>query len=360
MSRPAFSLAHLVLGVALAACGAASESPTEAKLTDPTACAGRMDTARVPISDLGAGCYLGVQGGLYPNGSNTMPAAHRTAGLAAAAKIRLLDTEGRPSASGRVVLLSIGMSNTTQEFCSDGGLPGSCQSTSFVSMATTDPAVNHTTLALVNGASGGKAADSWTSPTLPDYDRIRTTWLAPLGLSEKQVQVAWVKVANAQPRTSLPDTAADAYRLVRQLGQIARALKVRYPNLQQVFFTSRIYAGYATSTLNPEPYAYESGFAVKWAIEAQIAQMAGRAADARAGTLRYDDGTAPWLAWGPYPWAAGTRARSDGLTWVASDFANDGTHPASTARQKVGAMLLDVFKSSAEMQCWFLAGRRCD
>ena len=358
-AHPALVLA-VVVALTLAACSRSPASPTEGGLTEAAACAGRMDTARVPLSDLGTGCYLGFQGGLYPNASNTMPAAHRSAGLAAAARIRPLDTEGRPSATGRIVLLSIGMSNTTQEFCSDGGLPGSCQPTSFVAQATADPAVNHTTLALVNGASGGKVADAWTSPSLPDYDRIRTSWLAPLGLSERQVQIAWVKVANAQPRTSLPDTAADAYRLVRQLGQIARALKVRYPNLQQVFLTSRLYAGYATSTLNPEPYAYESGFAVKWAVEAQIAEMSGRAADARAGTLRYDDGTAPWIAWGPYPWAAGTRARSDGLTWVASDFAADGTHPASAARQKVGAMLLGAFKSSAETECWFLAGRRCD
>src|SRR5215204_915676 len=273
-SMPRFAFVFSIFGVAVVACGGSS-SPTASELTDPAACAGRMDTARVPLSDLRTGCYLGFQGGLYPNGSDSMPLAHRAAGLAAAARIRPLDAEGRPSASGRIALLSIGMSNTTQEFCSDGGLPGSCQTTSFVAQAMADPAVNHTTLVLVNGAAGGRTADAWTSPALADYERIRTSWLAPLGLSERQVQVAWVKVANAQPRRSLPDTAADAYLLVRQLCAIARALKSRYPNLQQVFFTSRIYAGYATSSLNPEPYAYESGFAVKWVVEAQIAEMAG-------------------------------------------------------------------------------------
>ena len=198
------------------------------------------------------------------------------------------------------------------------------------------------------------------SPTAPEYTRIRDTWLAPLGLTEKQVQIAWVKSANAQPRIALPDTNADAYQLKKQLAQIARTLKVRYPNLQQVYFTSRIYAGYATSLLNPEPYAYETAFGVKWAIEAQIQEMSTGVADASTGSLNYNNGTAPWLAWGPYPWAAGTKARSDGLSWQRSDFnTSDYTHPGTPARQKVGAMLIDRLKAEPAAQCWFLAGRTC-
>lgn len=350
------------LGIAYVAssCGGGPAAATAPDTNSTTSCAGKTDTTKVPINDQRAGCYLSFQGGLYPNGSDSLPAAHLAAGLAAAAQIQPLDVNGLPSPNGKYVLVSIGMSNTTQEFCSDGGQPGSCQSMSFMGQAAADPAVNHSTLVIVNGAAGGKSAQFWTSPTLPDYDRVRSTWLTPLGLSEKQVQIAWVKVANPQPTRSLPDTSADAYQLEQQIGQIARALKMRYPNLRQVFLTSRIYAGYATSALNPEPYAYESGFGVKWAIESQIAELAGRPTDLRAGTLRYDNGTAPWIAWGPYPWTAGTRARSDGLTWVLSDFnPSDGTHPATGARQKVGAMLVAFFESSPETQCWFLAGRSC-
>ena len=33
----------------------------------------------IPINDLGPGTYLGVQGGLYPGGSNEIPVAHRAA-----------------------------------------------------------------------------------------------------------------------------------------------------------------------------------------------------------------------------------------------------------------------------------------
>jgi hypothetical protein len=92
----------------------------------------------------------------------------------------------------------------------------------------------------------------------------------------------------------------------------------------------------------------------------QIREMIGAPADPRAGSLRYDDGTAPWLAWGPYPWAAGTHARSDGLMWVAGDFnASDANHPASSARQKVGAKLLALFRASPATRCWILSGRAC-
>ena len=98
---------------------------------------------------------------------------------------------------------------------------------------------------------------------------------------------------------------------------------------------------------------------MKWAIESQIVQMAGSPADVVAGDLRYDTGVAPWMGWGPYLWAAGTHTRLDGLTWVASDFGGDGTHPSSGGAQKVATMLLTFFKTSPATRCWFLAGETC-
>src|SRR5688572_33040312 len=66
------------------------------------------DTAMIALPDLGARTYRGFTGGLYPNGSNQVPAAHATRGLAQARLVRPLDTQGRPSATGKYVLLSIG------------------------------------------------------------------------------------------------------------------------------------------------------------------------------------------------------------------------------------------------------------
>ena len=314
-----------------------------------------------PLPELTSGTYKGFAGGLYPGGSNLEPPAHRAAGLARAQAIVPRDTAGNPTPSGKVVLLSIGMSNTTQEFCAGGSTTTSCSAWSFMGQAAADTALNDDTLVIVNGARGGQTAQTWDAATDANYDSVRLNRLGPLGLTERQVQVAWVKAADAGPVDSLPDPQADAYLLETHLGNIVRALRARYPNLQIVFLSSRIYAGYATTTLNPEPFAYESGFAVKWLVQGQIDQMAtgGTVTDARAGNLNYDTG-APWIAWGPYLWGNGTRPRlSDGLTWEPTDFAPDGTHPAQSGQQKVGALLLAFFKTSAFARCWFVNGGTC-
>lgn len=322
----------------------------------PTSAA-KPDTLRVPLTDLGTATYRGFQGGLYPDGSNTMPAAHAALGTTFARSIRPLNAAGQSDPNGKIVLLSVGMSNTTQEFCGAG--PTACQSVSFVGQALADPAVDRAHLVLVDGAQGGMVIVNWDQPTDPTYTTVRDQRLAALGVTEAQVQAVWLKQATPGPTTPLPDANADAYTIVAGLGNLVRTLKVRYPNLQIVFLSSRIYAGYAQpGTLNPEPFAYETGFAVKWLIEAQIRQGATGPADARAGDLR-PGVTAPWLAWGPYLWADGRTPRADGLVWLSEDYQSDFTHPNTTARQKVGAMLLAFMKTSTHASCWFLAGRTC-
>ncbi len=307
---------------------------------------------RTPINDLATGLYLNqFQGGLYPNGSDQPPPTHRAAGLDRVQSIIPLDTEGQPSSDGKYVLLSIGMSNTTQEFCSQSSAPP-CDPWTFMGQSAVRADVNHHTLVIVNGAKGGQAAAAWDSPDEFNYDRIRDTRLAPLGLTEAQVQAVWVKVANPGPTVSLPDDNSDAYMLVEQMGNIARALRVRYPNVRIVFLSSRIYAGYASTGLNPEPFAYESAFAVKWLIEAQINQMTGRDVDPRAGDLNYTT-VAPWLAWGPYLWADGLIPRSDGLVWQCSNMQSDGTHPSTSGEHKVGTSLLRFMLNSPFAAPWF-------
>ncbi len=344
MSRLTLRLAVFLVVAALAACGSTDPSPGS--------------TGRA-LSDLGPGDYLGrFEGGLYPGGLNTMPFMHDSVGRVRAGRIQPRGVNGAPSANGKYVLLSVGMSNTTQEWC--GVQTSPCNAWTFSARAAADGAVNHGTLVIANGAKGSETATAWDAPSDPNYDRVRDQVLAPLGLTEAQVQAVWLKEANPGPTTSLPSASADAYALETSLAAIARALKSRYPNLQIVFLSSRIYAGYASVQLNPEPFAYETGFSVKWLIEAQIAQMAngGTVVDPRAGSLNYDT-VAPWLAWGPYLWADGENPRGDGLTWSPGDFQSDGTHPSTSGETKVANLLLGFFKTSSHASCWFLAGGIC-
>ena len=307
---------------------------------------------RTPLSDLESDLYLGIyEGGLYPGGANAPPQPHGAEGLARARNMQPLDTQGNVSGGGKIVFLSIGMSNTTQEFCSQNSFEP-CNSWTLMGQAADHPQVNHDTLAIVNGAIGGQAAASWDSPNDSNYARVLNDQLTPKGLTEAQVQVVWVKQANPGPSVSLPDANADAFVLMGFLGDIARAVRVRYPNVKILFLSNRIYAGYATTQLNPEPYAYETGFSIKWLIEGQVNQMAGGSPDPVAGDLDYVT-VAPWLAWGPDLWADGLTARSDGLVWRCSDLEQDGTHPAMSAEHKVATLLLRFMLESPFSTPWF-------
>jgi hypothetical protein len=337
-----------------------------AALASVTACLGNTglesappnDSIPVPITELIAGDYFGYPGGLY-DGANTPPAVHATEGAARAAAIAPRNTTGDPDAGGRYVLLSIGPTNAALAFCSASGYPP-CDDSSFIGQAARDPLVNQTTLAIVNGAAPGQFADAWETATAANYDRIRDSVLVPAGLSEQQVEIVWLNAYDTGPTTSLPASGADARILEARLGSIVRALKARYPNLTMLFLSSRVWGGYAVTTVNPEPYAYESGFAVKWLVQAQINQMnSGVASDTLAGNLSYAT-VAPWIAWGPYTWAYGDQARSDGLQWFLVDFQqNDGTELSQAGVLKVGQLLLTFFEQDARAACWFTVSGTC-
>ena len=333
---------------------AAPDAAIDAAIDGP---GGSVDhtTPTLALSDLLVDTYKGFEGGLYPGRSNMPPPAHLGAGRMRAAAIEPREVMGDPAAAGKYVLLSVGMSNTTQEWCAGGGGPP-CVRQSFMFKAAADPAVEHQALAIVNGARGGQGCSTWDQPSDPNWDRVRDV-LRGQGLSEAQVQILWLKCAEPQPTMALPAAMSHAYFVERALGGIVRTARARYPNLQQVFISNRIYAGFATTALNPEPHAYETGFAVKWAVEAQIRQRATGTIDPEAGDL--GPAVAPWIGWAADLWANGTTARSDGLTYVPGDFANDGTHPGQLGVDKVSTLLLAFFKTSPLTRCWFLAGQTC-
>ncbi len=308
----------------------------------------------VPLIDLGTGEYQGFSGGLYPGGANQPPTAHLEAGLQMARQIVPLDTAGNVDLQqGHYVLLSIGMSNATQEF------------SEFITLAEND-SNRHPQLIIVDGAQGGWSAEKIIQPDAAFWSKIDNERLPAKGVTPQQVQIVWLKEANARPTQSFPQY---AQKLQDELRQIVQILKSRYPNLKLVYLSSRTYGGYATNDLNPEPYAYQSGFAVKWLIQAQIEGDSTLNYDPARGEVK-----APWLAWGPYLWTdgvgpdgvpGGVPGRSDGLEWVCSnvdadgdgfldgDVQKDGTHPSKNGRLKVAKLLLQFFNSDTTAKIWY-------
>src|ERR1039458_10033231 len=166
----------------------------------------------VPLTDL-TNTYKGQDGGLYGAGQNEPPAAHRSAWLKACAQVQPLDAAGHPASNGKIVLLTVGFSNTHME------------SEDFVRTGSADPH-RLPSVVLVDGAIGGRAAVMWAydgSDRLPqaEQERLdhamdvlhmpklhrgnrpvpedRDTWptlelrLKEAGVTPSQVQAVWMK-----------------------------------------------------------------------------------------------------------------------------------------------------------------------
>jgi hypothetical protein len=311
----------------------------DAKAPPPTI--EKVDTSKLKaLTELGKDEYQGYKGGLYPDGKNERPAEHEKAGLALAKKVQPLDADGKPSPNGKVVLLSVGMSNTSED--SDGFRRR---------LAKEDDKNPH--LVFVNGAQGGMTAKAIQDPD--DRGSGTRYWatvdqrLKNAGLTRAQVQIVWIKEADARPHEGFPEYAK---MLQKELTKIVQLLPGRFPNVKLVYLSSRTYGGYATTPLNPEPYAYESGFSVKWLIEGQIKGDAGLNHDPAKGAVK-----APWLSWGPYLWANGTKKNPAGLAYEPGDFGSDGTHPSAAGVEKVADEMLRFFKTDSTAKPWFLSPR---
>jgi hypothetical protein len=324
-------------------------SPLLAQPCDPSA-------PQVSLYDLGAGTYKTFQGGLYAGGVNQRPAAHDSAGLAIANSIGPIDTNGNPSVNGRIALVSIGISNLTQEWRL--GANNDPSSSAFAFMSKVAPlqatGVINSEVLIVDGAKGAMGADVWGAeppnltidPWLTALNRLQFSQSSAL-----QVQIAFVKAAHAGPSTCISNdgsTLGDAGQLAVDFAGMARNLRVVFPNIKLAYFVSRSYGGYAT-TGNREPFAFEQGLAVKWVIDAHV-----------SGSSTYGDlnwqgsgAIAPWMSWGPYLWSNGNTPNGLGISWDIADFVDDHVHPSASGVNKASDAFLDFFLTDTTTRPWF-------
>jgi hypothetical protein len=279
-------------------------------------------TGLVPLTQL-KGEYKGVTGGLYGDGRNDPPARLREAAITA--RPRPLDADGKPADDGKIVLMSIGMSNTTQEF------------SRFKQQADQDPG-KAANVVIVDAAQGGQDARRWDTPADQGPWVQADARLERAGVTREQVQVLWIKQALVQ-QGQYGEFPAHADVMKKHLQNLIATAAKHYPNVRLIYLSSRIYAGYAAGALNPEPYAYEGAFAVRGVIDDYLKT----------------DLKAPVILWGPYLWADGVKGREmDKLVYTREDLAGDGTHPSAAGRQKVAELLLAFFKTDPTAKDWFV------
>ena len=337
-----------------------------------------------------------------------LDSTHDADGQAIAQTIQPLCHDGtttgcNPGETPKIVVVGIGMSHWTKELCHDQGpywQPQPCDPWSFIYKFENHTGVNPSVL-VVDCALGGHPAQDWVSDDIIKggmhyhlYTDCNNHLMNDLGVFPAQVQIVLLKQANTANRgidlVPIPDnglpqgcatnpvygTDPDACVLLNELGTITRFFKANeYANTRMMFVTSRSYGGYATG-LNPEPFAYETGFALKWLIGSQIRETLNGTVNDTAGSLSYhindSSGTAPWIDWGTYQWAAGTMVPCQhcaipGLTWRQDDYMNpqptcpageecdfeqDNIHPSSCGRDKASNMLMYNLCNSAYAAPW--------
>jgi len=324
-------------------------------------------SALVPLTDMTAP-YKSEDGGLYGGGHNEPPAAQRAAHLSESAKVCPRNANGEPSDDGKIGLITIGFSNT------------SIESEDFKRAADADPQKSPHVV-IVNGAIGGRSAVMWAwdgAAELPkaEQDRLdqemdlvhmpktnrksspgldKDTWptlakrIAAAGLSPQQVQVCWLKHVEANPKP-LGEFPAHARALQADVTSILNIARLHYPNLRVVYLSSRTFGGWSgRDSGSPEPYAYESGFAMRWIVQGQMQGDSQLNFDPAQGPVR-----APLVMWGPYLWAQGDSPRkADGLTWTRNDVRPDQLHPNESGVKKTTGLLLNFFETNEGTSRWF-------
>ena len=127
---------------------------------------------------------------------------------------------------------------------------------------------------LVRCAKSGQTTDLWIDPNHVNYDNCDVN-LAIAGYSPQDVALVLTIPAHKYPfnpltsvRTYAQFRNSDAVRLRSNLLAQAAAIKIRYPNAS-LGFISRAWAPPFATNKQPEPYAFESGLATRWAIASQ-------------------------------------------------------------------------------------------
>jgi hypothetical protein len=284
----------------------------------------------IPLDEL-KGLYRGLVGGLYPGEQN-----EPTGELAQIAKlqsesIQPLGRKGKINlTNGSIGFLTIGQSTTRMCF------------EEFQKLIKNE---KNPKVKLINAAQDGVILQNWANESGPWKKTI--TQINKAGLNPLQIQVVWIESALLYPGQY--GSGLNHIKVNTDLmAKVVEKLKIEFPNLRLIYCSSRYYAGYTKLRTSPEPFAYESAFAIRNLITNQMDQLQ---TDVRVKVAK---SPAPTVLWGPYYWVNGsTASKIDQMSWNSDDCEPDGVHPSKLGRIKIAKQLAKFFTSDINTKLWF-------
>jgi hypothetical protein len=294
-----------------------------------------LDTANIPINDLGKGTFQGYQGGLFPGGSNKIPAGDYATDLMRVCRnIQPLDTFGNVSSSGKITFISL------------GGSTGGHNMRQLKAQTEGNPLTNQNLL-LLNCDNGKRTAslNSQSNPNDPYWNHVTQILTGGTHSSYRQVQIVYVE---ADDTSKLNITFPDRALLVKDdLKACLQVYKQKFPNLKIVYVLGRTRTFGNQQLFNREPSPYYFGWACKWMIEDQMNGVKGTEYKGKNAVI-------PMITWGWYQWADSLPRKTDGFYWRQSE-TKDGLHATDIGQDTLATRFQNFLFTDKYASAWYAA-----
>ena len=291
-----------------------------------------LDTAKIPLNDLGTGTFMGSEGGLYPNGQNIPSGTYADDLFSISQSIIPIDSFGNSSKNGRIVFISLGGSTCGHNM------------RQLKTQTDKNPLCN-SKLKLLNCCNGyGDASlNSIMNPNDPYWNHV-TQVINGSGASYRSVQIVYLETDDSTKYINWPGRP----NLVKsELETAANVLKTKFVNLKVLYVLGRTRTFGNQALFNREPSPYYFGWACKWTIEDQING---------ASNLAYkgSNPVAPIITWGFYQWADSLPRQTDGFYWRQSE-TRDGLHANPVGQDTLATRFQNFLFADKNASLWYAA-----
>lgn len=290
-----------------------------------------IDTVMTPLTDLGAGTFLGFMGGLYPGGENAPSGQYATDLDSVSSSIVPLDVNGNYAASGKIGFISIGASTCSIMM-------------NNLRKKTKKSTLTNPLLLTANCTGGGESIQEINDTITNAYWNVAFSKLAKNNLTAAQVEVVYMETDDSISSMSFPERPLNTKAVYTTTMQI---LLTKFPNLKVVYLIGRTttFLGAGKKQQNREPGPYYNGWGCKFIIEGQINNEPA---------LQYKgpERKVPMIAWGWYQWSVGYQPRSDGFIWT-KELTRDGLHANDQGADIISTNFMNFLLNDPYASKWY-------